>query len=281
MASLGSPNEIFTALQGIGFLGVQTERGDYDFCHDGTQSTHIDLKPVHRVAVHPCYARALGLADGEFPIEVAAALGDDEETTGAKDRIQDQRTRQLGKALVDYEQIQPGREHANQFESWLTRAIKVLFSGPLINIELHPNKSDTLRRDVVGTNTATRGFWKRLHDDYQCRQVIFEAKNYSDLGPEEFNQAIAYGGGAYGKASFIVHRGSAGLDENERAHIKSRYYGKQHLIIILPATILTQCLKKQRSHRRVDYTEETLGKLLDTYERQYLGEASGRKRKRR
>lgn len=292
LAVLGSAEEVFLALHGIGFLGTEIAHGEFAFCHDGTQTNMGKLSNDLRVAVHPCYAKALGLQDGDVAVEIAEQAEDEGPTSddenshqemgeAAKTKIQDQRSRQLGKVLVDYTQIEPGIPHAALFEEWLNRVIKVLFSGHLINVDLHPNRNAALRRDIVGTNTAVSPFWRRLREDYGCRQVVFEAKNYSELGPNEFNQAVSYGGGAYGKATFIVSRGKAGLDENERAHIKSRYYGQQHLIILLPAEMLVLCLRKQRSERRVDYTEETLQRLLDTYERQYLGEDAGRKRRRR
>jgi hypothetical protein len=289
-AVLGSPEEVFFALHGIGFLGTEIAHGEFTFCHDGTQSNTVNLAN-RRVAVHPCYARALALEDGDVAIEIAEQAEDEapasedeaserEVTQSAHLKLRDQRSRQLGKVLVDYTHIDPGDAHASRFEEWVTRAVKVLFSGQIINAELHPNKNAALRRDVVGTNLGATPFWRRMLEDYGCRQVVFEAKNYSELGPAEFNQAVNYGGGAFGKASFIVSRGAAGLDENERAHIKSRYYGQQHLIVILPAELIVLCLRKQRSERRVDYTENTLGRLLDTYERQYLGEQAGRKGKR-
>lgn len=292
LAVLGSVEEVFLALHGIGFLGTEIGHGEFAFCHDGTQTNMGRLSNELRVAVHPCYARALALQDGAVAVEIAEQAEDEGPTSdddnahreigeAAKTKIQDQRSRQLGKVLVDYTQIDAGIEHAGLFEEWLNRVVKVLFSGQLINVELHPNKNSVSRRDVVGTNTAVSPFWKRLREDYGCRQVVFEAKNYSELGPNEFNQAVSYGGGPYGKATFIVSRGKAGLDENERAHIKSRYYGQQHLIILLPAELLLLCLRKQRSERRVDYTEETLQRLLDTYERQYLSEDTRPKRKRR
>lgn len=292
LAVLGSAEEVFLALHGIGFLGTEISHGEFAFCHDGTQTNMGTLSNALRVAVHPCYAKALGLQDGAVAVEIAEQAEDEGPTSddenarqeigeSAKTKLQDQRSRQLGKVLVDYTQIEAGVGHAGLFEDWLSRVVKVLFSGQLVNVDLHPNKNSVLRRDVVGTNIAASPFWRRLKEDYGCRQVVFEAKNYSELGPTEFNQAVSYGGGAYGKATFIVSRGKAGLDENERAHIKSRYYGQQHLIILLPAELLLLCLRKQRSERRVDYTEETLQRLLDTYERQYLEEDTRPKRKRR
>ena len=34
---------------------------------------------------------------------------------------------------------------------------------------------------VLATNQAEHGFWRRVLDDYNCRQVIFEAKNFASL----------------------------------------------------------------------------------------------------
>jgi len=277
----GGPAGVFLALFSVGFVGVRTASGDYEFCHDGATSGLDGLGPDCRVAVHPCFWHAMDLQDADLPVEVAVLVHDDFDTATGQGAVHDQRLRQLGKVLVDYDQINAGPEHASKFEEWVHRAICVLFAGELTNITLHPNVNAAQRRDIVATNSTNSGFWKRLFDDYRCRHVVFEVKNYEDLDTADFNQAVAYGGDRYGKVSFIVHRGATGLDPNDRAHIKSRYFGTQHLIVLLPASTLLLCLKKQRSVRRADYSEETLARLLDTYERQYLGVDSGKKHARR
>lgn len=233
------------------------------------------------MAIHPCYWQALDLQDADLPLEVVVNVHDDYEPTEGKEAIRDQRLKQLGRILAELDQIDEGVSHAGRFEAWVHGAVVVLFAGALTNAVLHPNKNAAQRRDIVATNAASGGFWKRILDDYSCRQVVFEVKNYAELGPAEFNQAVAYGGQPYGKASFIVTRGTPGLDDTERAQIKSRYYGTQHLIVVIPASMLRQCLTKQRSQSRQDYTEDALSKLLDTYERQYLGVDAQRRSKRR
>jgi hypothetical protein len=42
---------------------------------------------------------------------------------------------------------------------------------------LKANGNASARRDIVATNEAIKGFWKRIRDDYGTRMVVFEVKN--------------------------------------------------------------------------------------------------------
>lgn len=280
---LGGPSGAFLALYSIGFLGVRATGGEYEFSHDGANVGLRDLQLTNEIAVHPCYWQALDVQGDDLPVEVAVRLHDEYDARGNEDLVRDQRLKQLGKALAEFDQIKEGPVDAARFEGWVHRAILVLFSGVLIDPVVQPNKASAERRDIVATNAAVSGFWKRMLDSYKCKHVVFQVRNQTHLDEAEFNQAVAYGGERYGAASFIVHRGGAGRDEDERAQIKTRYFGKHHLIIVLPATLLLLCLKKQRSERRSDYTDNALIKLLDTYEKQYvgLGDATRQRKRRR
>ena len=151
------------------------------------------------------------------------------------------------------------------------RTCQILFAGALANFELHPAPDGVQRRDVLATNQAERGFWKRVLDDYKCRQVVFEAKNFSSLGADDWRQALAYSGRQYGKLVFIVHRTDAeGLDARERGWVKEIFDQHGVLVLTLPTGLLMRCLKKVRNPERHDYADEQLKRRLDTFERKYV-----------
>ncbi|MEZ1439166.1 hypothetical protein QVM41_23140 [Pseudomonas shirazica] len=108
--------------------------------------------------------------------------------------------------------------------------------------------------------------------DYKCRQVVFDAKNYKDLGPSEYRQLQSYLVGNYGKLGLIINRD---LDENlhngkDLDWVKELYQGHGSLIVKLPAKFLCKHLQKLRSPEKHDAIDKQMNSLLDTYERNYL-----------
>ncbi len=118
---------------------------------------------------------------------------------------------------------------------------------------------------------ASEGLWKRVLDDYGARQIVFEIKNYAELNNDDFRQALSYATPAYGNFVVIVTRGlNTGLSAHARNFVKEIWDGHKKLLVVVPAETLRTCLQKLRKARSYDYTEDTLGKLLDTYTRKYL-----------
>jgi hypothetical protein len=118
---------------------------------------------------------------------------------------------------------------------------------------------------------AKEGFWKRIKEDYNAGQVIFEVKNYESLKIEDFRQALSYTGDPYGCFVTIVNRNSnEGLSQTERSWVKEFWDRHNVLIFILTAPIISRCIGKLRSRQRFDYSENQLNKRLDTFLRSYL-----------
>jgi hypothetical protein len=157
------------------------------------------------------------------------------------------------------------------FEDWVFRAVKILFSGKLSNPELKPNSGAIQQRDIVATNMADSGFWKRIREDYNSRQIIFEVKNYEALKLEDYRQVLSYTTNEYGKFAIIVNRSNTELvSETEKGWIRELYHTHQRLILPIPVSIIVRCLSKLRTAKRFDYTEDLLGKRMDTFVRSYL-----------
>ena len=269
-ALLETPSSIFDALYGVGFLGIKdTTSGGYRFCHDGAPTTG-DLIPTHETVIHPCYWKALGSVEVTLPESVVVEVNDEYGPSGTV--TADFRAKRLGTVVSDLSAIPTGHAGQSDFETWVFRAIKLLYPGALSNIQLKPNGDAGQRRDVVATNIAQTGFWKRILDDYRSRQVVFEIKNFDEMGPDEFRQLSSYLTGEYGKFGILVTRGeSDGISNTERGWVKEIYdKGDGKLLMLLPASMLARAVSKLRSPKKFIYAEDMLSKRMDIFVRSYL-----------
>lgn len=136
----------------------------------------------------------------------------------------------------------------------------------------------------MATNMAERGFWRRILEDYKSRQVVFEVKNYVELNEDDFRQALSYSSKDYGNFVIIVTRAEGeAVSPKERGWIREMHSQHEKFIMILPAILLRRCLSKLRAAKQHDYTEDVLGKRMDTFVRSYLSlshSAPYRKRKK-
>ena len=279
IAILGTGSQVVDALYSIGLLGlVEPSSKGVRFCHDGALSSISDESGDRKIAIHPCYWKALGVQDDDVDSGLLVDIHDDYEVRSTAN-APELRARRLGQLVSELTHVSGGQEGAREFESWVLRTCRILFAGYLSNIELHPTPDAVQRRDIVATNSAIHGLWKRIFDDYSCRQVIFEVKNYSQLGLEDFRQALSYSGRQYGRFVIIVHRSDdEGLESKVRTWVKEFWDQHNILIMIIPTRILVRCLQKSRApnlrrrsrSRRYGYVDHTLSKRLDTFERSYV-----------
>jgi len=287
-ALLGTGKEAFFALYSVGFIGLEnTETQALLFCHDGSSAVIDASKGDQRTCVHPCYWKALSIQSEMIEENILIQLYDDNQTTGSNE-INDLRAKRIGQIVSDLPGMEEGSEFASKFEEWVLKSVQMLFSGKLSNPELEPNKGAVQRRDVVATNVAKEGFWKRICEDYNSRQIVFEVKNYSVLKIDDMRQALSYSGIHYGSFVIIVNRNnSEGLSATEKGWIKEFWDQHKVLIFILPAPILSRCISKLRNSSRLDYSDDTLQKRLDLFVRQHLSlkhtnhKRSKKKRKRK
>jgi hypothetical protein len=267
-AIFGSARQVLFALYGVGFLGFEDRsRKSYVFCHDGSGAELEEVTPELTTVVHPCYWKALELRAVEDPEDVAVQINDEFDSSG-KDSLGDLRIKRLGQVVSELPKIEIGSAGARQFEEWTLRAVKLLFAGKLANPELHPDPQGVQRRDVVATNVAEHGLWRRIRDDFDSRQLIFEVKNYEELKIEDYRQLLSYTSGPYGRFGVILHRGSSeGVAEKDRKWLQTMYYEHDRVILTVPDSFLVRAISKLRNAGRFDYVEDQLSKRLDTFVR--------------
>jgi hypothetical protein len=266
---LGSEEEIAKALYGVGYFGLMDRQSNtWVFSHDGKRPDKVILTD-DLLMIHPCYWNALGLQKDDLEQNDAEQIFDEYEIT-IHSQSAEQRATNLGRMISELNTIPTGSEGASQFEEWCKRAIEIAFAKELTNTQLHPNQHAVQRRDVVATNQGIRGFWKRIRDDYETRQLIFEIKNFEDIGINEYRQMNGYLTREYGRMGFIICRDKQqGLVRGRDLDAFREFYMQGKVILKITASTLTGILSKLRSPTKIDVGDIALDRLLDTHIRLY------------
>lgn len=267
-------------LYSIGFLGIKDRAsGSFVFSHDG-RSPDRDFVQTDEFVVHPCFWRALNLAEsiGEHvkPEEIF-----DEYDVSVNSHGHERRKAEIGRLMTELGKIPLGPDHSADFENWCLRVLSIVFAGKLRNFEKKPNPGNAVqRRDIVASNLKESPLWTSLADSYDARQVIFECKNYFPLTSEDFRQLTTYMNPPYGRIGFFINRDDKPEpSSNEVDWIKEMYNGNPHkLIVKLTAKQLSDWLSKRRSADKYDHVEDRLAQLIDVYERNYLSLKGSRRR---
>jgi len=268
---LESARNVLRELYSVGFVGIRDPAtSNFVFCHDGSLRDR-ELGGGDRLLIHPCYWMGLNLARNQLQPEEAAEINDeyDIEVRSATPRL---RAARLGDLIAKLGTVAIGPEEWSAFEEWCLNALRIVFAKALDNIVLHPNPVALQRRDIVGTNMGQTGAWRRIREDYGVRQVVFEAKNMTAVGSDEFRQMVTYLSGDYGRLGFVITR-----DDDEKPRrgeemqwIREVYFTKQILIVKLTGKWLSSLLGKLRNPQKHDAVEKRLNYLLDQYSRSYL-----------
>lgn len=280
-ARLLGPTGLLQSLYSIGFIGLHDQNlSSYSFCHDG-RTPDKGFENADRILVHPCYWLGLNLSRNALSPDEAEEINDeyDIKVDSLNPKI---RNTKIGQIVSHLDKIPLGREGDRDFELWCLEALKVIFAAHLVGLQLHPNGAAVQRRDIIGTNRGKSDFWSRILLDYKSRNVVFDAKNYQELGPDEYRQLQSYLTGSYGKLGFIINR-----DDSENLNTgkdldwtREMHSSHQCLIVKLPAKFISRLLQKLRSPEKHDVVDRQMWNLLTTYETNYLGLKSTRARKK-
>ncbi len=273
-AILETANEGIRTLYSVGFLGIKDSASSaFVFCHDG-RSPNKQFQPQDRLLVHPCYWMALDATKAVFGAEETADIHDEYEVEVFSEAPQI-RNHRIGQLLANLDKMAVGADGASEFEAWCLKAIRICLSGPLRNIELHPNKDASQRRDVVASNQSEKGAWRRVLDDYGARQIIFEIKNKCGIAPDDYRQMHSYLHDDYGRIGFIVTRDKKiELYSGPELEWTRELFNKHRIIIVkLTGHFFYSLLSKLRSCNKPEPCEHAINKILDTYTRIYLGNA--------
>ena len=262
---------ILRALYSVGFLGTHDESSNsYNFCHDG-RNPDREFSNSDKILIHPCYWIGLNLSKNALAPEEAEQINDEYEikVTSITPEI---RSQKIGALTAEIGNIKTGLTGAHDFENWVNTALQTIFAGHLGNVEINPNGAAIQRRDIVGTNLSKTQNWKYIYEKYGVHQVVFDAKNYSEVGRDEYRQLSTYLHGSYGSLGFIVTRDEEDSIKagSELDWVREIYYTQNKLIIRLSYKWLLRLLSKLRIVEKYDVIENALSTMLDIYERRYL-----------
>lgn len=263
--------QVLQRLYSIGFIGIHnSQSASFVFCHDG-KDPDKEFTNDTRLLIHPCYWLALSTSRSKLNPDEAEEINDEYDIEISSE-AKDQRNKRIEALLQEVAEIEEGTKGAYEFEAWCLKSLKIIFAGSLCNIELHPNKNALQQRDVVATNLEESKFWSRALKDYKTRQVIFEIKNYQDLGATEYRQINSYLCNDYGAIAFIVTRAvNNNLEKGKELNwARELYYNHKKIVIKLSVNFIEKHLKKIRNPQKHDALDKELNALLDTYVRKYF-----------
>jgi len=266
-----SPLQVIQRLYSVGFIGIKEDKSNsYIFCHDG-RAPNKEINELSKFLVHPCYWLSLNISEQSLNPEESEEIYDEYDIE-ISSITEEQRNKRIGALLSEFDKIPLGTKGAYDFENWCLKAIKIIFAGSLCNIEIHPNKNGLQQRDIVATNLCPTPVWKRIFNDYQSRHIVFEIKNFEELGSQEYRQMNSYLSGLYGNFGFIICRDNEDnlKSDKDLRWARELYFEHKKIIIKLSGKFLTKHLSKQRSPQKHDAVNKALNKLIDRYTRQYL-----------
>lgn len=237
-----STPELFAGLlYSIGFLGIapvgKRPAGQPQVVFRSLGPTDTTPPPVSSrtdLVVHHSYWDALDLQDilvqefsSETPLGKAGLQLDLPDTLDFE--VHQERLKEL---LSTLRNLPVGPDHASQFETAVGEVLELCFFRSLANIESQSRDSaGTIRRDWIAANRGTSGFWEMVRQRYDATQVVFECKNYADLGADDFHQAAYYMTSASGKFVVMAFRGE--VKNHHYAHVKRIVQAHDGLVLLL------------------------------------------------
>jgi hypothetical protein len=127
LARLGTSLEVVHELFGVGFLGFELSGSGFQFCHDGADKPTKALPMSMRVAIHPCYSRALRTSDvDEQTFDVLLAVNDEYGEQKPDKHVVARTILSAGARLKnEVSRIALGETGAKAFEDWAFRVLSV------------------------------------------------------------------------------------------------------------------------------------------------------------
>lgn len=272
LAFFDSSTQVLQNLYGIGFVGMRMPNSSsLDFCHDGKEPAK-EITEDASILIHPCYWLALNLIEGDIELYKSDDIHHEYDIEISSVSTE-QLNRRIGRLIEDIKTIDHGSKDSHNFEEWCHNAVKLVFAGALTNVELHPNISGRQQRDIVATNMGAVPVWRRIQEDYKCRQVVFEVKNYTELTQDDYRQMNTYLTNEHGSIGFFVTRAANNnLEKGKELDWAQEMYFNQgkKIMIKISAHYLSKHLSKLRGNQKHDAANIELNKLVDTYIRRYL-----------
>jgi hypothetical protein len=263
-----TPDRFIHLLYDIGFFGQKLPNGRTRFkSSEAENSGHLSIAVDSTVVVHPSYLDGLQLQR-----RVITSLGDTVSlrTSGLISEVPESFSSASYRARLDQlaEEIATlptGRATAGQFETVIGEVIKLCFFRSLSNVQPKSrNVNGTVIRDWIASNRAAVGFWAIVRDKYNATQILWECKNYGELGADDFHQAAYYMNDQAGRFVIMVCRSSSPLSQHVFEQVRRVYQQVKGLVLILRESDIKTFLRQAVNGKQ---SEHHLQDLYDTSER--------------
>ncbi|QDU25806.1 hypothetical protein ETAA8_08780 [Anatilimnocola aggregata] len=229
------PFRFATLLYNIGFAGI-SNKGVVTYRTYEASPDAPSIDGGANVIIHPCYVPALdlreavvtSLKDTSLQFEgLVLELPEGYELQGYTDKLQ--------AMLKQLANIQHGKPGASEYEDFVGEVLRLCFFLWLNNVQGKSRDINGITiKDWIVANVAHEGFFQMMktHPNYQATQVIWECKNYTDLGADDFHQAQYYMGGACGNFCIVCFRGDP-KESHYYHHIKKIHDQRKGMVLLL------------------------------------------------
>jgi len=165
------------------------------------------------------------------------------------------------------ESIPAGQEHCHKYEDFIRIVVNFLFNHDLGEAALQARtetENDGIEiRDVICQNRAEDGFWKDLKDKYLCSEIVFEAKNTTELTRDNLRQIYCYLKPALGFWGFIICR----EEQPDKIHAYNRtlfknFSQKRGVLILCDSDLRKMVEIKMRDRNPSDYLREKMSGFI-------------------
>lgn len=201
---------IFEVLLGVGFVGVRLHKSSpFLFKYYGEQGNVFkEIGEIQEVSIHPGFAQALGLVQGQK--EILTKEADENEIVAASASIATRVSsayESQARIVGHLRDIPPGVGGFKRYEDLMQSAIGFAFQGYLDNprLQLKPWGGAQIR-DIVFDNTGETPFFNTIRDTLGATTIPFECKNKSALEASDFHQAENFLMDTPGGIGFICYR---------------------------------------------------------------------------
>jgi hypothetical protein len=235
--SYSAPELLIGLLYEIGFAGLQEKDSyiNYKSAESALASMPV-VTPQTIIVIHPTYRNALSLQDQlvtylgeEVRLQKSGIVLDLPENVSLFDY-----SRRVEKLQEDIKKLPTGRDHALAFEDLIGEMIKLCFFRSLTNLE--PKVRDLngrVIRDWIAANHTTIDFWQMVRQQYGATQIIWECKNYENLGADDFHQTAYYMNSGIGRFVILAYRGGPEITKSVFEHIRRIEADRKGLVLLV------------------------------------------------
>jgi hypothetical protein len=229
------PDLFIQLLFDIGFAGIKDENVTHFRSLGSQTTTPPPIAAGTILVVHSTYRQSLNLRevlltnlDPSVPLTESGLLPELPHGIGL-----DEYTSKLNELREQLKTISEGEKQAEEFAAVIGEIIRLCLFRALTNIEMKVRSVDgRVIRDWIGANHAPDGFWEVVRTKYGATQIIFECKNYSDIGATDFHQVSYYMNDTIGRFAVFVFRGIE-IKRHHYEHVKRIASDKHGMVVLL------------------------------------------------